>query len=99
MFTPMKKRGLGIASMFYGMDGGFNRPEIGVANLEIDENGAVTLLTTECDLDEEITTRLAQIVAAELGMSAQDVHVINADIGSALDSRPSFLHHAVLVPE
>jgi nicotinate dehydrogenase medium molybdopterin subunit len=95
----MKKRGLGISSMFYGMDGGFNRPEIEVANVEIDEQGAVTLFAALHGLDETITTRLAQIVGAELGMPAQDIQVIDADSASTADSRPSLASNAALVPE
>jgi nicotinate dehydrogenase medium molybdopterin subunit len=95
----MKKRGLGIASMFYGTDRGLNRPEIEVANVEIDEQGAVTLFTAVHDRDEEITTRLAHIVGAELGMPAQDIQVVDADTGSTADSRPTFASRAALVPE
>jgi len=58
----MKKRGLGVGSMFYGIGYGFNRPDIGAAHIEIAEDGTATLFTGVCDLGQGIQTLLAQIV-------------------------------------
>jgi len=41
----MKKRGLGVGSMFYGIGYGFNRPDIGAAHVEVAEDGTATLFT------------------------------------------------------
>jgi len=41
----MKKRGIGVGSMFYGIGYGFNRPDIGAAHVEVAEDGTATLYT------------------------------------------------------
>jgi aldehyde oxidoreductase len=38
--TKTKKRGIGVASMFYGLGYGFSRQDIGAATLEICEDGS-----------------------------------------------------------
>ena len=77
----MKKRGLGVGSMFYGIGYGFNRPDIGAAHVEVAEDGTATLYTGVCDLGQGIQTLLAQIVGTELGMPMSDIRVVNADTG------------------
>ena len=61
----MRKRGLGVGSMFYGIGYGFNRPDIGAAHVEVAEDGTATLFTGVCDLGQGIQTLLAQIVGTE----------------------------------
>ena len=85
----MKKRGLGVGSMFYGIGYGFNRPDIGAAHVEVAEDGTATLYTGVCDLGQGIQTLLAQIVGTELGMPMSDIRVVNADTGSTPDSGPT----------
>jgi nicotinate dehydrogenase medium molybdopterin subunit len=93
----MKKRGLGIGSMFYGIGYGFNRPDIGAAHVEIAEDGTVTLYTGVCDLGQGIQTLLAQIVGTELGVAMRDIRVANADTGSTPDSGPTSGSRATFV--
>jgi CO/xanthine dehydrogenase Mo-binding subunit len=64
----MKKRGIGVASMFYGMGYGFSRQDIGSAEVEICEDGSVTLRSGEVDYGQGSDTIFCQIVAEELGI-------------------------------
>jgi CO/xanthine dehydrogenase Mo-binding subunit len=93
----MKKRGLGVGSMFYGIGYGFNRPDIGAAYVEVAEDGTATLFTGVCDLGQGIQTLLAQIVGTELGMPITDIRVLNADTGSTPDSGPTSGSRATFV--
>jgi len=93
----MIKRGIGIGSMFYGIGYGFNRPDIGAAHVEVAEDGTATLYTGVCDLGQGIQTLLAQIVGTELGMSIEQVRVIDADTGSTPDSGPTSGSRATFV--
>ncbi|HEY8684748.1 MAG TPA: molybdopterin cofactor-binding domain-containing protein [Chloroflexota bacterium] len=85
----MKKRGVGLGSMFYGIGYGFNRPDIGAAHIEIAEDGTATVYTGVCDLGQGIQTLLAQIAGSELGLTMDQLRVMNADTGSTPDSGPT----------
>jgi CO/xanthine dehydrogenase Mo-binding subunit len=93
----MKKRGIGVGSMFYGIGYGFNRPDIGAAHVEIAEDGTATLYSGVCDLGQGIQTLLAQIVVTELGVPMNEVRVVNADTGSTPDSGPTSGSRATFV--
>ena len=45
----MKKRGIGVGCMFYGMGYGFSRQDIGSAEVEICEDGSVIFRSGEVD--------------------------------------------------
>jgi len=93
----MKRRGLGVGSMFYGIGYGFNRPDIGAAHVEIAEDGTATLYTGVCDLGQGIQTLLAQIVCTELGVPIDEIRVVDADTGSTPDSGPTSGSRATFV--
>jgi len=93
----MKKRGLGVGSMFYGIGYGFNRPDIGAAHVEVAEDGTATLFSGVCDLGQGIQTLLAQIVGTELGMPISAIRVVDADTGSTPDSGPTSGSRATFV--
>jgi CO/xanthine dehydrogenase Mo-binding subunit len=93
----MKKRGIGVGSMFYGIGYGFNRPDIGAAHVEVAEDGTATLFTGVCDLGQGIQTLLAQIVGTELGMPISGIRVVDADTGSTPDSGPTSGSRATFV--
>ncbi|HEY7270824.1 MAG TPA: molybdopterin cofactor-binding domain-containing protein [Dehalococcoidia bacterium] len=93
----MKRRGLGLGSMFYGIGYGFNRPDIGAAHVEIAEDGTATLYTGVCDLGQGIQTLLAQIVGNELGLPMEAIRVVDADTGSTPDSGPTSGSRATFV--
>src|SRR5262245_38959909 len=85
----MKKRGLGVGSMFYGIGYGFNRPDVGAAHVELAEDGSATLYTGVCDLGQGAQTVLAQIAAHELGLNMAHLRVVNADTGTTPDAGPT----------
>ncbi len=93
----MKKRGIGVGSMFYGIGYGFNRPDIGAAHVEVAEDGTATLFTGVCDLGQGIQTLLAQIVGTELGMPMSAIRVVDADTASTPDSGPTSGSRATFV--
>ncbi len=73
----MKKRGKGMAVMWYPVGpGGQNG---GAARLEMDEDGILTLFTGAQDIGQGSSTVLAQIAADAVGVPFGSVRVIAAD--------------------
>lgn len=92
----MKHAGRGIACMWYPI--GFTvaaNPSSAV--VKVNEDGTATLLTGTVEVGQGSLTVLGQIVAQELGISAEDVHVISADTDvtpmdtGAIASRTTFV--------
>jgi CO/xanthine dehydrogenase Mo-binding subunit len=74
----MKKRGRGMACMWYPI--GFTvSANPSAAVVKINEDGTATLLTGTVETGQGSLTILAQIVAQELGIATEDVHVVSAD--------------------
>jgi CO/xanthine dehydrogenase Mo-binding subunit len=74
----MKRRGRGIACMWYPI--GFTvAANPSAAVVKINEDGTATLLTGTVETGQGSLTILAQIVAQELGIATEDVHVVSAD--------------------
>ena len=71
----MKKRGRGIAAMFYPI-GFTSYPNPGAAFLKIHQDGTATLSIGTVDVGQGSTTILAQIAAEELGIEFEKVSVI-----------------------
>jgi hypothetical protein len=59
----MKKRGIGIGCMFYGIGYGFSRQDIAAAEVEICEDGSVIVRSGEVDFGQGSDTIFCQIVA------------------------------------
>lgn len=75
---PHVKRGIGIASMMYGIGNtGVQNPS--TARVELRPDGVVTLFTGAADMGQGSTTVLAQIAAEELGLNPDDIHMVVAD--------------------
>lgn len=74
----MKKQGIGVGCMWYGV-GNTALPNPAGAFVDFLDDGTVTLLTGAADIGQGSNTVLAQIVAEELGVSFEDVQVISAD--------------------
>lgn len=85
----MKKRGIGIGSMFYGMGYGFSRQDIGSAIVEICEDGSVTVRSGEVDYGQGSDTIFSQIVAEELGIRYDSIQMITADTFTTPNSGPT----------
>src|SRR5688500_20375247 len=74
----MKRRGRGIACMWYPI--GFTvAANPSAAVVKVNEDGTATLLTGTVETGQGSLTVLAQIVAQELGIETDDVHVVSAD--------------------
>lgn len=93
----MKKRGVGVGSMFYAIGYGFNRPDHSAANIEIADDGTITLLTGCCEIGQGSDTILSQIAAEVIGIDYDDVRIISADTaftpdaGASTASRQTFV--------
>jgi nicotinate dehydrogenase medium molybdopterin subunit len=85
----MKKRGIGVGSMFYGMGYGFSRQDIGSAEVEICEDGSVTLRSGEVDYGQGSDTIFCQIVAEELGIRHDAIQMITADTFTTPNAGPT----------
>ncbi len=85
----MKKRGIGIGSMFYGMGYGFSRQDIGSAEVEVCEDGSVTLRSGEVDYGQGSDTIFCQIVAEELGIRYDAIQMITADTFTTPNAGPT----------
>lgn len=75
----MKRRGIGIGSMFYGIGYGFSRQDISSATVEICEDGSVIVRSGEVDYGQGSDTIFCQIVAEELGIRYDHIQLITAD--------------------
>ena len=74
----MKKRGKGIAAMFYPI-GFTSYPNPGAAFLKVNQDGTANLYIGTADVGQGSTTVLAQIAAEELGVEYDKVTVVAAD--------------------
>jgi len=74
----MKKRGLGIGCMWYGI-GNTGLPNPAGAVVDWLDDTSVNLMVGCADIGQGSSTVLAQIVAEELGISSTDITVISAD--------------------
>ena len=74
----MKKRGRGIACMWYPI--GFTvAANASAAVVKVNEDGTATVLTGTVETGQGSLTVLGQIAAEELGIATDDVHVVSAD--------------------
>lgn len=85
----MKKRGIGVGSMIYGIGYGFSRQDIASATLEICEDGSVIVRSGEVDFGQGSDTIVCQIVAEELGIPYDTIQLISADTQYAPNAGPS----------
>lgn len=76
----MKKRGIGVGCMWYGI-GNTAMPNPSGAFVDLLDDGSVIVLTGCADIGQGSTTVLAQIAAEEIGVNYEDVHVLSADTG------------------
>ena len=74
----MKKRGKGIAAMFYPI-GFTSYPNPGAAFMKVNQDGTAHLYIGTADIGQGSTTVLAQIAAEELGIDYDKVTVVAGD--------------------
>jgi CO/xanthine dehydrogenase Mo-binding subunit len=85
----MKKRGIGIGCMFYGMGYGFSRPDISSAEVEICEDGSVIVRSGEVDYGQGSDTIFCQMVAEELGIRYDTIQLVTADTFTTPNAGPT----------
>src|SRR4030042_3136969 len=85
----MKKRGIGIGCMFYGIGYGFSRQDIAAAEGEIGEDGSVIVRSGEVDFGQGSDTIFCQIVAEELGLRYDTIRLITADTFTTPNAGPT----------
>ncbi|HTY24154.1 MAG TPA: xanthine dehydrogenase family protein molybdopterin-binding subunit [Desulfomonilaceae bacterium] len=80
IYPPHIRRGVGLASMGYGIGNtGMQNPS--TAEIELDDQGQVTLFTGAADIGQGSSTVLLQIAAEELGLRPEDIRLVVADTG------------------
>ena len=85
----MKKRGIGIGCMYYGIGYGFSRQDISSATVEICTDGSVIVRSGEVDYGQGSDTVMCQIVAEELGIRYDTIQLITADTFATPNAGPT----------
>jgi CO/xanthine dehydrogenase Mo-binding subunit len=85
----MKKRGIGVGCMLYGMGYGFSRQDIAAATIEICEDGSVIIRSGEVDYGQGSDTILCQIAAEELGIPYDEIQLVTADTFTTPNAGPT----------
>lgn len=75
----MKARGFGIGSMMYGIGYGFNRPDIGAAQIEVADDGTVTLYSGGSEMGQGMATVVCQVAAEVLGIEVTKIRPVLND--------------------
>jgi CO/xanthine dehydrogenase Mo-binding subunit len=82
---PFVKRGIGVASMWYGIGNtGIANPSS--AQMEIDPNGEVRLFTGVADIGQGSDTTLLQIASEATGIPLTEIRLIRADTAATTDA-------------
>jgi CO/xanthine dehydrogenase Mo-binding subunit len=82
---PFIKKGIGVGSMWYGIGNtGIANPS--TAQMEIDPNGEIRLLTGVADIGQGSDTVLLQIASEAIGVSLKEIRLIRADTAVTTDA-------------
>jgi len=81
-----KKRGRGMACIFYGIGYGNGFPDVSSATVEIHDDGTATIRSGAVDCGQGSNTVLVQIAARELGLEPERVTLITADTDTTPDA-------------
>lgn len=81
-----KKRGAGMACVFYGIGYGNGFPDVSTAFVEVHDDGTATVRTGAVDCGQGSNTVFAIITADILGIAAEDVTVVSADTDTTPDA-------------
>ncbi len=96
-----KRRGVGVASIWYGIGGGGGGPVAGQdpaltvgrgpgrAELELLPDGSIVVRTGAMDLGQGAATAMGLIAARELGVPPEQVTVLTGDTGTCPDAGPA----------
>lgn len=82
---PFIKRGMGVASMWYGIGNtGIANPS--TAQIEIDPEGAIRLFTGVADIGQGSDTVLLQLASESMGVPLEEIRLIRADTAYTTDA-------------
>lgn len=81
----MKKRGIGIGCMYFGM-GNTAKPNPSSAFVEVSDDGSAIVLCGAADIGQGAQTVLSQIAAEELGVLLDSITIFTADTGITPES-------------
>lgn len=82
----MKKRGIGIASTFYGTGYGNGFPDVSRAIAELQADGRVAIYVVATEVGQGAKTAMIQIAAEILGLTVEDIIMHNDNTSLAPDS-------------
>jgi len=82
----VKKRGFGIATVFYGTGYGNGYPDVSHAYVELSPRGTATVCTAAVDCGQGSSTVFAIIAAEVLGLRLADITVMAADTDTTPDT-------------
>ncbi|RKD31668.1 xanthine dehydrogenase family protein molybdopterin-binding subunit [Thermohalobacter berrensis] len=82
----MKKRGIGIGSIFYGTGYGNGFPDVSKAVAQLKSDGKIAIYVGATEVGQGAKTALSQIAAEVLGLSVDDIVFINEDTSITPDS-------------
>ncbi|MFC2068984.1 xanthine dehydrogenase family protein molybdopterin-binding subunit [Chloroflexota bacterium] len=75
----VKKQGVGMASMSHSSSAYPILLEHSSAFIKFNADGSANLMVSPCEMGQGILSTLAQIAAEELGLYAEDIHVVSGD--------------------
>lgn len=75
----IKRRGVGMAAVQHGTGAAGVLVEHSSAFIKLNGDGSANLCVGSCDLGQNIFGTLAQIAAEELGLQADDIHIVTGD--------------------
>lgn len=82
---PYIRKGIGVGSMWYGI-GNTGIPNPSSAQVEVQPNGEVRLLTGAADIGQGSDTTLLQIASEALGLNHKEVRLVRGDTAVTTDA-------------
>jgi len=83
--SPIRKRGVGIGAMWYGI-GNTSLPNPSAMEMGITRDGLVTLFSGAVDIGQGSNTVIAQIAADALGVPVAQLRLVTGDTDCTLDA-------------
>lgn len=94
-----KRRGIGIATIFYGVGLGAGGKKLARAGafVQVTEDGKVQFAVGTTEMGQGMKTALTQIVAEEMGVDYSDVQILPVDTSRVPDSGPTVASRATVM--
>jgi len=87
--SPDIRKGIGMASIIYGVALGGPTPDMATSTCQITEDGSVIITTGGTEMGQGAKTVLSQIAAETIGVPLGYVTILNADTSMVQNSGPS----------